>query len=252
MNIALFALALAGPLLGVPAGWLHVRHCTYDRVAGAYYDTESAAYVDYSLSDRWPDDQGKDWQPSGRFLDGTPYEVRTAGDARSFTRRNLAQAFGVSEEDIAPLLARSSLPPAGSSLFELRFRRDGFVWTFHSAHCTAEQAVRVRALLTEPSLRFAVPTPAMGKRTCQAAAVSLSTYESKAETSFEEVLKSMGQPNSSWQYECGGIAVAYPLALKDSTRGYEAVFAREAQGKRLQWIEGPLGKASTAPSSSRR
>jgi hypothetical protein len=235
------AVVLAGPLAEVPRGWMHVRRCTYDRVAGAYYEASSGAYVQYSISSRWPRQDRKDWKPAGSLHDGTPVVQRQTEDAVALRRAEVEEIVGLPFAEIRSQgIATVPMPPAGSRQLELEFARDRAVWYFSAVHCDPLQRERVKALLLDPKARFAIPSDPDGNRGCAEPATQ-QAFEALAGKTLDEALAVLGTPSGSWPHECGGIAVEWPMVLNGSKRGWSAVFARDGDGGQRQWIEGPHG-----------
>jgi hypothetical protein len=243
LALTLAAVVLSGPLEVVPSGWTHISDCsTSDRVAGAYYEASSGSYVRYSISSRWPREDRRTWQPSGTLHDGTVVVERGTDDAVGRRREHMERMLGLSYADArAQGVMMLPMPPTGSREMEWEFERDGAVWHFSTLYCAAPEVDAAKALFRHPSARFRMPEKADGAQRCRRA-ITVRDFEALHDKSVDDALARLGMPSRSWPHECGGVAVEWPLVIQGSDRGYDAVFARDGDGRQRHWIEGPFGK----------
>lgn len=198
---------VAAPLANLPQGWQHIPQACIDCWIGAYHDSESGAYVRYSIGNV-RDSTSEGASKETGTLGSARYEASTLKNARVEKGRALEQASGEKLEDLDPEDTRS-LPPAGCDVLAIVFYVENEAWTFDGTVCNPTQEKRIRDLLLG-ALRLSRGAKSTVHRSSKA--VTGAEYERVAAgDSCDKIMTDFGAPEAAHQATATDIGLTYFL-----------------------------------------
>ena len=211
------------PLRELPAGWEHLPQACLDCWVGAYHDSSSGAYLEYSVGPPQllaPGIEGPTLTGLDK-IDGIRYTVSTQADARKTSQLALEKMTGSGVADLIPEVRRT-LPPEGCSLLSIQFHLDNATWSFNAAVCDPGQEARVRELLLGRQRLNLVPA---GNTRWWSRVLSPRDVErAEVGSSVAGILSRLGRPETPYRVLKDQFALAYHVRRDGNHELVEATF----------------------------